>query len=247
MGLKSTPQRTFPYHVSSKDRKKSYELRLAAQFGDRKAKEKLAAYNRRQKELRMEAGKSEWVVAGHHFNRYKMMNFIVARTANGELLSEVCSEEGMPSVMQVYSWFENHPEFERQFRLAEMARGHMLGDEVERIARGTDRENVSADKLKTEVLSKAAARLNPRFQDKQLVEQRDEFKDASREQILDRIKRMVEANPHLLDAIPAAMQSSLEMQEPIDVPALPMQDHEQTDNADVVDVEPTDPEDYPQE
>ena len=233
--------------MSSKDRKKSYELRLAAQFGDRKAKEKLAAYNRRQKELRMEAGKSEWIVAGHSFNRYKMMNFIVARTANGELLSEVCSEEGMPSVMQVYSWFENHPEFERQFRLAEMARGHMLGDEVERIARGTDRENVSADKLKTEVLSKAAARLNPKFQDKQLVEQRDEYQSMTREQILERIKRMVEANPDLSAALPLAMQPVLEMREPIDVPSLPTQDHEQTDNDDVVDAEPTDPEDHQQE
>ena len=195
----------------------------------------------------MEAGKSEWVVAGHSFNRYKMMNFIVARTANGELLSEVCSEDGMPSVMQVYSWFENHPEFERQFRLAEMARGYMLGDEVERIARGTDRENVSADKLKTEVLSKAAARLNPKFQDKQLVEQRDEYQSMTREQILERIKRMVEANPDLSAALPAAMQPALEMQEPIDVPVLPMQDHEQTDNDDGVDAEPTDPEDHQQE
>ena len=224
MGVKSTPQRTFPYHVSKKDLKRSYELRLAAQFGDRKAKEKLAAYNRRQKELRMEAGKSEWVVAGHRFNRYKMMNFIVSRTANGELLSEICQEDGMPSIMQVYSWFENHPDFEKQFMLAEKARGHMLGDEVERIARNTDRENVSADKLKTEVLGKAAARLNSRFQDRQVVEQRDEYSSMTPEQIRARISAMIQANPELAASIPAGTLSFQETAEPIDVPVLPNSD-----------------------
>lgn len=247
LATKGTPARTFPYHVNPKDLKRSYELRLAAQFGDSKAKERLRAYNKRQKEKRVEAGRSEWKVDGHSFNRYKMMNYIVARTANGELLSEICDQDEMPSVMEVYKWFENHPDFEREFRIAEMARGHRLGDEVERIARNTDRENVSADKLKTEVLGKAAARLNARFQDKQVVQQQDEYSHMTRDQINERIKRMIEANPDLLAALPEEMRSSLEMKEPPPEPELPILGHEGTDSADVVDVEPIDPEEHPQE
>jgi len=247
LATKGTPARTFPYRVNAKDLKRSYELRLAAQFGDRKAKERLHAYNKRQKEKRVEAGRTEWRVDGHSFNRYKMMNYIVARTANGELLSEICADGAMPSVMEVYKWFENHPDFEREFRMAEMARGHMLGDEVERIARNTDRENVSADKLKTEILGKAAARLNARFQDKQVVQQQDEYSHMTRDQINERITRMLEANPDLVAALPEGMRASLGMKEPLDAPALPTHGHAGTDNADAVDVEPIDPEDHPEE
>lgn len=201
MVTKGTPSQKYPYKTSKKDLAKSYELRLAAQFGNRKAKEKLWAYNRRRKERRMEANKIEWEVNGLKFNRYKMMQFIVARTANGERLSDICEDPEMPSVMQVYKWFENHPDFEKDFRLAEQVRGHLLGDEVERIAEKTDRENVSADKLKTEILGKAAARLNPRFQDKVQTQIVDEYSNMTKEQILERVQRMLQANPEYAEIV----------------------------------------------
>ncbi len=50
MASKGTPIKTYPYKVNAKDLKKSYELRLAAQFGDSRAKGRLQAYNRRIKE-----------------------------------------------------------------------------------------------------------------------------------------------------------------------------------------------------
>ncbi len=199
MASKGTPRLTYPYKTSPKDKKKSYELRLAAQFGDRKAKEKLWAYNRRIKERKMEANKIEWVVEGLKFNRYKMMDFIVSRVSNGEPLDEVCGPEEMPSMLEVYSWMDNHPDFASALKRAEEVRGHRLGEEALRVAMGTDRENVAADKLKFEALSKAAARLNSRYTDKQIIEQRDEYSNMTAEQIRDRISRMLQADPSLLE------------------------------------------------
>ncbi len=247
MVTKGTPSHKYPYRTSAKDKKKSYEVRLAAQFGDRKAHERLAAYNRRRKERKMEASKIEWEVDGLKFNRYRMMDFIVSRVANGEPLDEVCGPEQMPSMLEVYSWMDNHPAFATALRRAEEVRGHRLGEEALRIALATDRENVAADKLKFEALSKAAARTNARFQDKQIQVQQDEYSNMTADQIKDRVRRMIEASPELRSVLPVEMRSSLETQEPLDVPVLPMNDHGESGNADEADAEPIDPEDHPSE
>ena len=203
MTTKGTPSHTYKFHASKKQLKRSYEVRLAAQFGGSKEKRRLRNYNRMQKERKMEPGRERWVVNGQEFNRYAMMEYIVAQTAAGELLSDICKGARMPTMLQVYSWFDNHPEFETQFRRAERARGHLLGDEVERTAKNTDRENVSADKLKCEILGKAAARLNERFQDKAVVQNKDDYSALTADQIKERILRMAEGNPELLALLQA--------------------------------------------
>ena len=232
MATAGTPRRKYPFHVPKKEKAKGYEIRLAAQFGDAKAKSKLQAYNRRIKERRMEANKSEWVVEGRNFNRYKMMDFIVSRVANGESLPKVCESEAMPSMLEVYSWFESHPDFEKAYRRAEEVRGHLLGEESLTIARETDRENVAADKLKVETLAKAAARANARFQDKQVVKTEDEFANMSAEQIKSRIDRILSQNPELTAHLPASLASSLPSQEIVELEpehSLPTLDLAQTD------------------
>lgn len=215
MTTKGTPSHVYKFHTSKKQLQKSYEIRLAAQFGGPKEKRRLRAYNRAQKERKMEAGVNLWVVNGKPLNRYKMMEWIVSQTAAGELLSDLCKKANMPSMLQVYAWFDNHPEFETQYRRAERARGHLLGDEVERTARNTDRENVSADKLKCEILGKAAARLNERFQDKAVVQNQDDYSKLSIEQIRERIKRMVENNPELTSVLQEApnLEAPLQQEE----------------------------------
>ncbi len=208
MASKGTPRLKYPYKTGLKDKKKSYEVRLTAQFGDEAAKRKLQAYNRHIKERKMEANKVEWVVGGKNFNRYKMMDFIVARVANGESLPKVCEAEEMPSMQLVYSWFENHPDFEKAYKRAEEVRGHKLGEQALQTALDTDRENVAADKLRFEALSKAAARTNNRFQDRQVIEQKDEYSTMDASQIRSRIEAMVRANPELLAALPQGTLSS---------------------------------------
>ena len=220
MATKGTPRDKFRYKVSEKDLKKSYELRLAAQFGDKTAKQKLAAYNRRIKERKMEANNIEWVVDGRSFNRYKMMDYIVTRIASGESLPEICSDPNMPSMLEVYGWADNHPAFVKEMNRAEEVRGHILGEKALQVALDTDRENVSADKLKFEALSKAAARLNSKFQDKQVVEQKDEYASMTPEQVRDRIKRMIAADPNLASFVPAGMLEDRQSAQEIEVPVL---------------------------
>lgn len=195
MVTKGTPADKFKYRTSPKDKAKSYELRLSAQFGDARAKGKLQAYNRRIKERKMEASKVDWVIEGKTFNRYGMMEFLVSRIANGESLPSVCESEAMPSMLEVYSWRDNHPEFAVALLRAEEVRGHMLGERALEVALSTDRENVGADKLKYEALSKAAARTNRMFQDRQVVEQKDEYANLTEEQLRDRVTRLLAANP----------------------------------------------------
>lgn len=233
---KGTPRAKYPYKTGEKDKAKSYELRLAAQFGDEKAKGKLRAYNRRIKERKMEANKSEWVVEGRHFNRYKLMDFIVARVGNGESLPQVCASDAMPSILEVYGWFDNHPEFEKAYKRAEEVRGHLLGEQALKTALDTDRENVAADKLKFEALSKAAARLNTRYQDKVQVQNVDEFANMSEEQIKNRIRMMLSRSPELSDLVPAGVLSgnptSKETESQDAVLDLPSLDLVQTDTPD---------------
>ena len=202
MATAGTPSRKYPYHVPLKIKAKGYEIRLAAQFGDTASKYKLQAYNRRIKERKMEANKSEWVVEGRSFNRYKMLDFIITRVANGESLPKICSADDMPSMLQVYEWFDSHPDARTAYNRAEEVRGHILGEEALQTARDTDRENVAADKLKFEALSKAAARSNTRFQDKATVKIEDEFANLSADQIKDRIRRIIQTNPDLVGMVP---------------------------------------------
>lgn len=220
MAEKDSPSIKYKWRTPPKEKEKSYTLRMNALTGGNLAKGRLAAYNRRIKERKMKANKVEWQVEGKNFNRYRMMEYIVAQTANGDLLSAICEPESMPSMLEVYSWFSEHPAFEKEFKIAEMVRGHRLGDEVEEIARGTDRENVAADKLKTEVLSKAAARLNARFQDKQLVETKDEYSGLSEDQLKNRIRLMLQSNPDLQAMIPAGLLGERQAVQEIDLQPL---------------------------
>ena len=112
-------------------------------------------------------------------------------------------------MQEVYSWFSNHPDFEKDYEKAEEIRGHRMGERAIEIASGTDRENVAADKLKVETLLKAAARANRRFQDKQVTQVVDEYERMNADQVRLQIVKMIEANPSLLASLPQAHQDAL--------------------------------------
>jgi hypothetical protein len=216
LAQKMANKKPYRFKVSAKQLKESYELRLAAQFGDRKAKERLELYNRRMKELRKMDYKQEWIVDGKILNRQKMMVYINALVASGTSLPELCDQRGMPTMQEVYSWFDNHPEFLRDYDRAEEIRAHKLGEKALDIGINTDRENVQADKLKVDVLLRAAARGNKRFQDKQVIEQKDEFANMSTEQLRAQVKRMIEADPSLSSVATQMLDAA-----PIELPELP--------------------------
>ncbi len=229
----------FKFKVSKKQLKESYELRLAAQFGDRKAKDRLEFYNRRMKELRKMDYKQEWIVDGKILNRKKMMLYIVTQISEGISLPELCAVRGMPTMQEIYSWFDNHPDFLREYERAEEIRGHRLGEKALDIGVNTDRENVAADKLKVDVLLRHAARSNRRYQDKQVIEQKDEYASMTIEQIKERVRRMLEADPSLRSALGASgLQDDLGNGEPL--PALSVQslDPDEMDTLDLDDSAP---------
>jgi hypothetical protein len=145
-----------------------------------------------------------------------MMVYINALVASGTSLPELCDQRGMPTMQEVYSWFDNHPEFLRDYDRAEEIRAHKLGEKALDIGINTDRENVQADKLKVDVLLRAAARGNKRFQDKQIVEQRDEYASMTPEQIRERVRRMLEADPALNSVATQMLDAA-----PIELPTLP--------------------------
>lgn len=200
---------SYKFKVSPKQLKKSYDLRMAALGGDRLAKGRLEAYKKRMKEQRKMAYAQEWIVDGLILNRQKMMQYIVAQVSMGNSLPEICDVRGMPSMQEVYSWFDNHPDFLKDYDRAEEIRGHRMGEKAIEIAKDTDRENVSADKLKVETLLKAAARANKRYQEKQIVETRDEYASMSPDQVRARVRAMLEADPSLLASLPQAHQDAL--------------------------------------
>lgn len=197
MSTKGTPANKYKFKTPPDMLKRSYELRLTAQFGDRKAKDKLAAYNRRRKERMLEAGNKEWFINGKNRNRYWVMESIVTEVSAGTSLKVICSDDQYPTMQQVYSWFKMHPDFKKAYEEAEEVRGHLLGEQALEIALKTDRENVQADKLKIETLSKFAARANTRFQDKQVTQNVDELATMSTEQIRARLQALYRANPEL--------------------------------------------------
>jgi hypothetical protein len=96
----------------------------------------------------------------------------------------------------VYRWFKNYPEFEEDFRAAELAGGHSLGDRALMTAMlCTEPEEVPVAKLKYEAMSKRAAQMNQKFQDKQVFRAETDIKTLSetelmqkRQELLDKIK-----------------------------------------------------------
>lgn len=190
--------------------------------------------------------KEEWIVDGKILNRSRMMVYITTQIAEGVSLPELCDVRGMPTMQEVYSWFSNHPDFERDYNRAEEVRGHRLGEKALDIGINTDRENVQADKLKVDVLLRHAARSNKRFQDKQVVEQTDEYSNMTVEQVRERVRRMLEADPSLravLDASGGQDVLGTSMQH-LSCPPLSV-DPEETDTPEVVDTEPIDTDTHP--
>ena len=203
MATSSTPAFRYKWRPSPKQLKESYEVRLAAQFGGKKEKERLEKYNKRIKERKMEVSNESYEIDGKKFSRYQVMDYIVTMVSSGMSLPEVCEIKGVPSMLTLYSWKDNHPEFVKALLRAEEVRGHLLGERALSIALNTDRENVAADKLKVDTLAKAAARTNRAFADKQIIETQDEFSQMTADQIKARISAMVAANPELQKLLPS--------------------------------------------
>lgn len=87
---------------------------------------------------------------------------ICARLAEGESLTAITRDPGMPSYGTVFGWLKRHPEFEEMYVVAREVQAEYLFDEARDVAREATRETVPMARLKFDVTRWQAARLAPR-------------------------------------------------------------------------------------
>ncbi len=108
-----------------------------------------------------------------------LADHICARIANGESLSAICDEDGMPTPGQIVYWRRQRPEFELQYEAARVMQAETLFDQLlliaddgrndymEKIARdgetfiSLDREHINRSKIRIETRLKMIERMNP--------------------------------------------------------------------------------------
>lgn len=176
----------------------------------------LTKLRKKMSNKRAKADEVLWHVDGKGYDRYDMMALLVHLVSEGYSLVELCEDGDFPSLMEVRSWMPNHPSFERDLLEAEKIRGEILGEQALRIAIDPEDRNPQSNKLRYEALSKAAARLNARYQDKQIIQTEDKTNHMTEEQIAERLRAMMEASPELAEII----SQVLEMKEGAEAPSL---------------------------
>ena len=88
---------------------------------------------------------------------------ICRRMIEGENLTKICSDAGMPSRFTVYSWFEHRPDFRTRCAHAREGLADFLLDRIEAMAEETTKENVEVMKLKISTAQWRAMKMAPRI------------------------------------------------------------------------------------
>ena len=143
--------------------------------------------------LRRDASTDSWTINGVEHARQDIMFKVLDWVSDGNPLKMFCDQAGAPSIGTIYKWFKNHPEFERDFRAAEEAGGHSLGDQalIEAI-KLTEKDEVAIVKLKYDAMTRRAAQMNQKFQDKQVFRQEDDIKTISSEELMKRKEELMQ-------------------------------------------------------
>ena len=135
----------------------------------------------------------KWNINGVDYTRQAIMKKIVDWVSDGNPLKMFCDQPGAPSIGKVYYWFKNYPEFHDDFRAAEEAGGHSLGDRALMTAMYvTSPEEVPAAKLKYDAMVRRAAQMNQRFQDKQVFRAETDVKTLSESELTERRNQLLE-------------------------------------------------------
>ena len=93
----------------------------------------------------------------------EMTTIICARLAEGEPLSRMCKEDGMPSIMSVYRWLDAHPEFREKYARARADQADTLADEIVEIAdERTSPEMINQQRLRVDARKWVASKLKPK-------------------------------------------------------------------------------------
>lgn len=142
------------------------------------------AYKAQLDKMRRDANAEEWNINGSVLSRSDVMFKVCDWVANGNQLKLFCDQAGAPSVGTIYKWFKNYSDFEKDFRSAEEASGHILAETaLAEVIHLEDSENVSVVKLRYDALTRRAAQMNQRFQDKQVYKQEQDIVSLSDDEL----------------------------------------------------------------
>lgn len=188
----------YKFVQNKEERKQSYRARFKDDPVTRAIMQ--TKLNKKLSNKRAKADEVLWHIDGKGYDRYEMMNLLVHLVSEGYSLAEICEDADFPSLKEVREWCPNHPAFERDLVEAEKVRAEVL-DAAALMFAMSDSRDVARDKLRYEALSKTAARLNPKFQDKQVVQTEDKTRDWTEDQIIERLRAMLDAHPELASII----------------------------------------------
>lgn len=101
---------------------------------------------------------------------------ICARLAEGEPLTRMCKEDGMPNVVTVYRWMRAHPEFSQEYARAREDQADTLASEILEIADDgardytvdddgreiVDHDHIQRSKLRVDTRKWVACKMMPR-------------------------------------------------------------------------------------
>jgi len=147
-------------------------------------RQKVNSYKGQLDRIRRDALADEWVINGISHSRQDIMYKVLDWVSEGNPLKMFSEQPGAPAVGTIYKWFKNHPDFEKDFRAAEEASGHILADKaLTEVMHLTDKEEVQVVKLRYDALTRRAAQMNQRFQDKQVFRQEEDVKSLSDEEL----------------------------------------------------------------
>lgn len=188
--------RKYPAKLTEAEIKTSYKAR----YGYYDQNQCKAIYARHKNALLKEEADCRdrvWNIGGLWMNRYELMDYIVIMLSEGMDLVTLCDQEEFPTLAQVQKWYKRHPDFRIAVEEAERIRGIRLGEDQIKVMMDANPVTATLAKAQSDALGKAAARLNAKYQDKQVVQTENITEYLSLTQIEAKIANLVDQFPAL--------------------------------------------------
>lgn len=177
-------QSHYRFKLTKEQKSRLRKLQYASQFNRNKSMAQLNSYKGTLDRIRRDAAAEEWNMNGQIMSRQDVMFKVIEWVSEGNSLKMFSDQPGAPAVGTIYRWFKNYPQFEKDFRSAEEASAHILADKaLLEVIHLSDREEVPVVKLRYDALTRRAAQMNQRFQDKQVYRQEEDVKTVSDEEL----------------------------------------------------------------
>ncbi len=208
---RSIAKKHFPLNLPETTKATTHKLR----FGYFTPEQRVAIKARHDQMRRHEQAKADevlWVVDGREYNRFGMMELLIALVSAGGDEVEICGDAEFPSLAEVRSWFKWHPDFRIAMESAKEIRGEILGEkglkvlmDVGRDESGKcvpfDPQEVTLAKAQRDALASHAARLNPDYVEKKVFEHREPIADRSIDELIAMNKQLLKQHPALREII----------------------------------------------